>query len=133
MKVAINVYEYGRGGECACMFRYTSAGIIMINMQIEKEDRHMNDKHADRKGGQTYEQGHAYNKSTVPKICIEFEGKAEGEKKGGYEYKTKQKSCSARNTTRKTGTESNIHIRQRLIEIGKQTRNGLGGDRGYSW
>jgi len=35
------------------MFRYTYAGIRIIK------------KHADRKGGQTYEQGQAYNKSTV--------------------------------------------------------------------
>jgi len=27
MKVAINVYEYGRGGKCVYMFRYTYAGI----------------------------------------------------------------------------------------------------------
>jgi len=53
--------------------------------------------------------------------------------KGGYEYKTEHTSRSARNTTRKTGTEESIHIRHRLIEIGKQTRNGLGGDWGYSF
>jgi len=41
MKMAINVYEYGRGGKCVYMFRYTYAGIRIINMQIEKEDRHM--------------------------------------------------------------------------------------------
>jgi len=41
MKRAINVYEYGRGGKCVYMFRYTFAGIRIINIQIEKEDRHM--------------------------------------------------------------------------------------------
>ena len=41
MKMAIDVYEYGRGAKCACMFRYTYAGIRIINMQIEKEDRHV--------------------------------------------------------------------------------------------
>jgi len=41
MKLTINVYEYGRGGKCVYMFRYTYAGIRMINMQIEREDRHM--------------------------------------------------------------------------------------------
>jgi len=41
MKMAINVYEYGRRGKCVYMFRYTYAEIRIINMQIEKEDRHM--------------------------------------------------------------------------------------------
>ena len=43
-----NTYENGekcvqiwRGGKCVYMFRYTYAGIRIINMQIEKEDRHM--------------------------------------------------------------------------------------------
>jgi len=49
--------------------------------------RMQNNKHADRKGGQTYEQGHAYNKSTVPKICIEFEGNEEREKGFFFGYK----------------------------------------------
>jgi len=74
-----------------------------------------------------------YSKSTVPKICIEFVGEEKRGKKGGYEYKTKHKPRSARNTTRKTDREENIHIRHRLVETGKQTRNGLGGDRGYYW
>jgi len=59
--------------------------------------------------------------------------KEEREQKGGYEYKTKNKPRSARNTTRMTGREKSIHIRHRLIETGKQTRNGLWGDRGYYW
>jgi len=41
MKMAINVYEYEKGGKCAYMFRDTYAGIRIKNMQIEKEDRHM--------------------------------------------------------------------------------------------
>ena len=41
MKMASNVYEYGRGGKCVYMFRYTYAGIRIKNMEIEKEDRHM--------------------------------------------------------------------------------------------
>jgi len=41
MKMAINVYEYGRGEKCVYMFRYTYAGIRIINKQIEKEGRHM--------------------------------------------------------------------------------------------
>jgi len=40
MNMAINVYEYGRGGKCVCMFRYTYAAIRIITMQIEKGDRH---------------------------------------------------------------------------------------------
>jgi len=41
MKMAINVYEFGGLGRCVYMFRYTYAGIRIINMQIEKEDKHM--------------------------------------------------------------------------------------------
>jgi hypothetical protein len=41
MKMAINVYEYGRRGKYVYMFRYTYAGIRLINMQIEKEDRYI--------------------------------------------------------------------------------------------
>jgi len=41
MNMAINVYGYGRGGKCVYMFRYTYAGIRIIKMQMEKEDRHM--------------------------------------------------------------------------------------------
>ena len=37
--------------------------------------RNQNNKQVDRKGGQTYEQGHAYTKSTMPKICVDFAGK----------------------------------------------------------
>jgi len=39
--MVIDVYEYGRGGKCVCMFRCTYAGIRIMNMKIEKEDRHM--------------------------------------------------------------------------------------------
>jgi len=41
MNIAINVYEYGGGGKCEYMFRYTYAGIREIKLQIEKESRHM--------------------------------------------------------------------------------------------
>jgi len=41
MNMAINVYEYGREGKCVFLFRYTYAGIRIINIHIEKEDRHM--------------------------------------------------------------------------------------------
>ena len=76
-------------------------------------------------------QGQAYNKSTVLQICIEFTEKEEREQKGSHEYKTRHKPRSARNTGTKTVREKNIHTRHRLIETGRQTRNGLGGDRGY--
>ena len=46
--------------------------------------------------------------------------------KGGQEYRTEHKRRSACNTGRKTGREENIHTRHRLIETGKQTRNGRG-------
>jgi len=39
--MAISVYEYGRGGKCVYIFRYTFAGIREMKMQMEKEDRHM--------------------------------------------------------------------------------------------
>jgi len=41
MKMAIDVYGYGRGGKYVCMFAYTYAGFRIISMQIEKEERHM--------------------------------------------------------------------------------------------
>jgi len=44
---------------------------------------------------------------------------------------TEHKTRSAHNTGRKTGREESIHTRHRIIETGKQTRNGLGGYRGY--
>jgi len=39
--IAINVYEYGSGGKCSYIFRYTYAGIRGMKMQMEKESRHM--------------------------------------------------------------------------------------------
>ena len=49
------------------------------------------------------------------------------------QIETKHKTRSAHNTGRKTCREESIHIRHSIIETGKQTRNGLGGDRGYYW
>jgi len=40
MNMARNVYEYGRGGKCVYMLRYTYAGIREINLKVEEEDRH---------------------------------------------------------------------------------------------
>jgi len=41
MHMAISVYEYGRGGKCVYMLKYTYAGIREMKMQMEKEDRHI--------------------------------------------------------------------------------------------
>jgi len=38
--MAIDVYEYGRGGRCICIFIYTYAGIRIIKMQIDRGDRY---------------------------------------------------------------------------------------------
>jgi len=38
--MAIRVYEYGKGGKCVYIFRYTYAGIREMKMLMEKEDRH---------------------------------------------------------------------------------------------
>jgi len=40
MNMARNVREYGRGGKCVYMFKYTYTGIRETNLQMEKEDRH---------------------------------------------------------------------------------------------
>jgi hypothetical protein len=71
--------------------------------------RNQNNKHGGRKGGQTYAQGYAYNKITVPEIRIEFVEKEERKQRGGYEYKIEHKQRSARNTGTKTGRDENIH------------------------
>ena len=34
------MYEFGRGGKCVYMFRYTYAGIRIIMIQIKKRNRH---------------------------------------------------------------------------------------------
>jgi len=39
MEMVINVYKYGRGGKCVCMFRYTYAEVRIIIMKIENGDR----------------------------------------------------------------------------------------------
>ena len=46
---------------------------------------------------------------------------------------TGHKTRSAHNTGRKTGREESIHIRHRIIETGKQTRNVREGDQGCYW
>jgi len=88
MTMAINCFEYGTGGRCVYVYRYTYAGIRIIDIQMEKEDRHM---------------GRVIHITRTPKRCIEFAGKEDREQKGGYKYKSKHKPRSARNTCRKTG------------------------------
>jgi len=41
MNMAINVYEYGRGGKCVYMLRRTYAGIREKKMQMEKKFGHI--------------------------------------------------------------------------------------------
>jgi len=41
INMAINVYEYGKGGKCLNMFTYTYAEIREMKMPMEKEDRHV--------------------------------------------------------------------------------------------
>jgi len=41
MNTAINLYEYGSGGKCVHGFRHTYTGIGEMNLQMEKEFRHI--------------------------------------------------------------------------------------------
>ena len=40
MKMAVSVYDYGRGWKCIYMFRYTEGGSRERKMQMEKKDWH---------------------------------------------------------------------------------------------
>jgi len=62
-------------------------------------------------------------------VSITFVKKEKIKEKGGYEYRTKHKTHSARNTGRKTGREKSIHTQRRLMKTGKQTMNVREGDR----
>jgi len=66
-----NTYE--NGDRCIRIWKEREMR-IHVDIHIR---RIQNNKHADREGGQTYEQDHAYNKRTVPKICIAFAGNEE--------------------------------------------------------
>ena len=118
-----NTYE--NGDECVWIWKRREVR-IHVYTHIR---RNSNNKHTNRKGGQTYEQGHAHNKITVPKKMYWIRRKRRKRTKGGYEYRSKHKPRSVCNT----GREEIIHTWHRLIETGKQTRNVLGGDRGYYW
>jgi len=39
--MAINVYEYERGGKCVYMFRHTYTGSREMKMKVEKGFRHI--------------------------------------------------------------------------------------------
>ena len=41
INMAINVYEYGRGGKCAYKLTYIYAWITQMEVQMEEEERHM--------------------------------------------------------------------------------------------
>jgi len=43
MDMAIDVYEYGRGGKCVDKFIYTHACIRQMKIQTEEEDRHISE------------------------------------------------------------------------------------------
>ena len=64
----------------------------------------------------------------MTKASIEVVEKQETKPKDACGYRTEHKTRSARNTGIKTGTEESIHTRHRIIETGKQTRNGREGD-----
>ena len=70
---------------------------------------------------------------TVTQVHIKFVEKEKRKPKGGSEFRTEHKTCSARNTGRKTGREENVHTRHRLLETGKQTRKVREGDQGQYW
>jgi len=61
---------------------------------------------------------------TVTEVSIKLSGKEERKQKGGWEYRTKHKTCSARNTGKKTGREESIHTRHRLIENRQTDKEG---------
>ena len=70
---------------------------------------------------------------TVAQASIKFVEKEKPKRKDGSGYRTEQKTCSARNTGRKTNREENIHTRHTLTETGKQTRKVREGDQDYYW
>jgi len=100
------------------MFRYTYAGIRIVSMEIERGDRHrtrlcVHQEHRDK---------------GIYRIC-----RKRKKPKRGYEYRSEHNPRSACNTGIKKGIEENIHTRHRIIETGKQTRNGREGDLVYYW
>jgi hypothetical protein len=79
-----NTYE--NGDECVPIWkRKEMRKIVYIHIR-----RNLSNGHTNRKGGQKYEQCHAYNKF-----------------KEWYEYGTEHKTHSARNTGSTTGREEN--------------------------
>ena len=94
LNMAVNVYEYGRGGKCVYkltmsremrkMLRFTYAGIreMKTRMQMEKEDRHMSRVMRTSIG-------------TVEKIVE----KEKTKQKGGYDYTIEQNTKHAARAT----------------------------------
>ena len=78
MNMAINVYEYGRGGKCAYMFRHAYAGFRGMKMQMEKEFRHMSRVMRTSIG-------------TVTQVSIRCIEQERGKQKDGYGYRTEHK------------------------------------------
>jgi len=70
MKMKISVYEDGRGGKCAYLFRCTYAGIREMKMQMNKEFRHIARVVRTSIG-------------TVTEVSIKFVEKEERKQKGG--------------------------------------------------
>jgi len=69
----------------------------------------------------------------VQEICIEFAEKEEREQKVVMHTNPNTNHAALATQAEISGREESIHKRHRLIETGKQTRNGLGGDLGYYW
>ena len=51
MNMARSVYEYGREGKCACLYRCRYAEIRIINMQIETKHKTRSAHNTGRKTG----------------------------------------------------------------------------------
>jgi len=115
--MAIDVYEYGRGGRCICIFIYTYAGIRIIKMQIDRGDR--------------YRSRVMRTSRALRKRYLLNSQKNKTENKMVVMITKLNTNYAVRNPGRNTGREENIHTQHRLIETGKQTRNGREGDRGY--
>ena len=61
---------------------------VQVHICSNKNSSNKNSNHADRKGGQTQEQGLVYIKSTVTTVSIEFAETEERKQRDGYKYRT---------------------------------------------
>ena len=87
MNMVENVYEYGRGGKCVYIFRYTHAGIRERDLQMEKESRHMSRVISASIG-------------TMTQVSIKFVEKGKGKEKSGYDYGPEHKTRSMDQNTK---------------------------------